>query len=112
MTVDILKNIFRFILLVLAQALVVKNMELGRYINPFLYVMFILTLPFNTPNWLLLILGFILGITVDMFYDTIGMHAAASVFMAYCRPAILRFFSPREGYEGGVQPTIQYLGVP
>jgi hypothetical protein len=47
-----------------------------------------------------------------MFYDTMGMHAAAGVFMAYIRPSVLNLFSPREGYEFGTQPTIQYLGVP
>ena len=47
-----------------------------------------------------------------MFYDTAGMHAAACVLMAYARPAILKLFSPRDGYEFGTQPTIQYLGIP
>ena len=109
---EIVKNILRFFCLVLLQVLIVKNIELGRFINPFLYVLFLLMLPFNTPNWLMLIVSFLLGLTVDMFYDTMGMHAAASVFMAYCRPAVLKLFSPRDGYEFGTKPTIQYLGVP
>lgn len=106
------KNILRFILLVLVQVLIIKNIELGRFINPFVYVLFIIVLPFETPKWMLLVVGFILGITVDMFYDTPGMHAAACVFIAFVRPSVLNWFSPREGYEFGMQPTIQYLGVP
>jgi hypothetical protein len=47
-----------------------------------------------------------------MFYDTAGMHAAATVFMAYIRPSVLKLFSPRDGYEFGTQPTVQYLGLP
>jgi rod shape-determining protein MreD len=109
---EILRNIFRFVVLVLVQVLVLKNIELGMFLNPFLYVIFILMLPFETPKELLLLLAFITGITIDMFYDTVGMHAAASVFVAYCRPSILKLFSPRDGYEFGVKPTIQYLGVP
>lgn len=109
---EIIRNIFRFIILVGVQVLIIKNIELGRFINPFLYVLFIIVLPFETPKWVLLVSGFILGITVDMFYDTAGMHAAACVFMAYVRPGILKLFSPRDGYEFGTQPTIQYLGVP
>ena len=108
----IIRNILRFIVLVLVQVLLIKNIEIGRFINPFLYVLFIIALPFETPKWLLLLSGFILGITIDMFYDTMGMHAAATVFIAYIRPVILNLFSPREGYEFGTQPTIQYLGVP
>jgi rod shape-determining protein MreD len=108
----IIRNIIRFILLVLVQTLIIKNIELGRFINPFIYVLFIIILPFETPKWLLLLSAFLLGITVDMFYDTAGMHAAACVFMAYVRPGILKLFSPRDGYEFGTQPTIQYLGIP
>ncbi len=108
----IIRNIFRFIILVLVQVLIIKNLELGRFINPFIYVLFIIVLPFETPKWLLLISAFVLGITIDMFYDTAGMHAAACVALAYIRPGILKLFSPRDGYEIGTQPTIQYLGVP
>lgn len=109
---EIFRNIIRFIVLVLVQVLIIKNMELGRFINPFIYVLFIIVLPFETEKWLLLVAGFVMGITIDMFYDTAGMHAAACVFMAYIRPAVLKLFSPRDGYEFGTQPTIQYLGVP
>ncbi len=108
----IIRNIIRFIILVLVQVLIINNIELGRFINPFIYVLFIIILPFETPKWLLLISAFILGITIDMFSDTAGMHAAASVLMAYVRPGVLKLFSPREGYEIGTDPTIQYLGVP
>lgn len=109
---EIIKNLFRFVILVLVQVLVLKNIELGMYLIPFLYVLFILMLPFETPRSLLLILSFISGLIIDMFYDTAGMHAAASVFMGFCRPPVLKLFSPREGYEFGTKPTIQYLGVP
>ena len=109
---EIIRNIIRFIVLVLAQVLIIKNIELGRFINPFIYVLFIIVLPFETPRWLLLLSAFVLGITVDLFYDTAGMHASAAVFMAYVRPGVLKLFSPRDGYEFGTQPTIQYLGVP
>lgn len=112
MTLDLFKNILRFIILVLAQVLIVKNIELGTFINPFVYVMFILVLPFDTPAWVMLLLGFVLGITIDMFYDTPGLHAAATVFMAFCRPGVLKYFSPRDGYESSITPTMQYMGAP
>jgi hypothetical protein len=75
-------------------------------------VLFIIVLPFETPKWVLLFSAFIMGITIDMFYDTAGMHAAACVFIAYIRPGVLKLFSPRDGYEFGTQPTIQHLGIP
>lgn len=112
MTNPIIRNIIRFFVLVLVQVLIIKNIELGRFINPFLYVLFIIIMPFETPKWLLLVVAFVLGVTIDMFYDTPGMHSAACVMMAYIRPGVLKLFSPRDGYEFGTQPTIQYLGIP
>jgi hypothetical protein len=109
---EVIRNIIRFILLVGVQVLIINNIELGRFINPFLYVLFIIILPFETPKWLVLISAFLIGITMDMFSDTGGMHAAACVFMAYIRPGVLKLFSPRDGYEFGTQPTVQYLGIP
>ncbi len=109
---EIIRNIIRFFVLVFVQVLIIKNIELGRFINPFVYVLFLIILPFETPKWLLLIIAFVLGFTIDSFYDTPGMHAAACVLLAYIRPGILKLFSPRDGYELGTQPTIQYLGVP
>jgi rod shape-determining protein MreD len=109
---EIIRNIIRFILLVAVQVLIINNIELGRFINPFLYVLFIIILPFETPKWAVLFSAFLIGITMDMFSDTGGMHAAACVFMGYIRPGVLKLFSPRDGYEFGTQPTVQYLGVP
>lgn len=109
---EITRNTVRFFLLLLLQVLIIKNVELGRFINPFIYVLFIISLPFETPRPVLLLLALTMGLAVDMFYDTLGMHAAASVFMAFCRPSVFRFFAPREGYELGMQPTIRYMGNP
>lgn len=112
MLTEVIRNIVRFMILVGVQVLIIKNIELGRFINPFIYVLFLIALPFETPKWVLLVAGFLIGITIDMFYDTAGMHAAACVFMAYVRPGVLKLFSPRDGYEFGTQPTVQYLGIP
>jgi rod shape-determining protein MreD len=109
---EIIRNIIRYLLLVGVQVLIINNIELGRFINPFLYILFIIILPFETPKWLVLLSAFLIGITMDMFTDTGGMHAAACVFMGYIRPGILKLFSPRDGYEFGTQPTVQYLGIP
>jgi rod shape-determining protein MreD len=104
------RNIIRLIFLVLFQVTILNYVALGGYINPYLYVMFILMLPFETPKWLLLISAFVLGISVDMFSDTAGIHAAACVFMAFARPGVLNLVSSRQEYEPGIQPIIRDLG--
>ncbi len=110
---DILKHLSRFIILILVQGLIIKNIDTGTtFINPFPYILFILLLPFDAPPWLVLILGFLTGLFVDMFYNTPGVNAAACTFMAFGRHYILRLLSPREGYEFTMQPGIYSMGWP
>ncbi len=107
---EVVTNGLRFLFLVLLQGLVLDRVELGGFVDPYLYVLFLLMLPFETPDWLGLILAFILGICVDVFSDTLGMHASASVTLAFIRPFVLRAMEPREGYETGMRPTIGRMG--
>jgi rod shape-determining protein MreD len=97
--------------LVLFQVLVLNNIQFSGFVNPFMYILFILLLPFETPRWLLLLSGFLLGLSVDIFSNTLGLHASASVFMAFMRPYVLRIISPRDGYESGTFPRVFYYGL-
>jgi hypothetical protein len=105
------ENIFRFFILILIQVLVFDNIMLGGYLNPYFYILFILLLPFETPRWLLLLSGFLLGLSIDLFTNTLGMHTAATVFMAFMRPWVLSIFAPRDGYESDSLPRIHYYGI-
>jgi rod shape-determining protein MreD len=107
---ELMRHGIRFIGLILVQGLILKNLEAGYLINPFLYILFILSLPFELPAWIGLLLAFALGFFVDVFYGTMGMHMAACTMMGWARPAILKFMNPRDGYEFGMQPTIQDMG--
>ncbi|GGZ72880.1 rod shape-determining protein MreD [Algibacter mikhailovii] len=60
------------------------------YINPYIYILFIALFPIKNNRIILILLSFLLGITIDLFLDTGGIHAAASVFIAYARPVILK----------------------
>lgn len=106
----VVRNIFRMIFLVAFQVAILNNIRMGGFINPYLYVLFILLLPFETPKWLLLISAFALGLSVDIFSGTPGLHSAACVFMAFCRPGVLGLVSSRQEYEPGIQPLIRDLG--
>ena len=108
----VLTNIWRFVLLVALQVLILNNVQVSGFLNPYLYVLFLLLLPFEMPRTWLLALAFLLGITVDVFTNTLGMHLAASLFMAYCRPFVLSIIAPRGGYEVGTAPSIRDMGLP
>ncbi len=94
---DLVKNIFRFFLLIAIQVLILQKIDLRWWSNPMgfpifipmVYPLFILLLPFEVPVWALIILGFVTGITVDSFMNTVGMHAMATVLIAYLRTNVL-----------------------
>ena len=110
----IFTNSLRFIGLCLLQVLVLKGMASGegtfKYVSVILYPVFILLLPIRIPHPLLVFLGFLIGFTVDMFYDSLGVHASASVFIAFIRPSVLKALEPRGGYNINESPTKFRLG--
>ncbi len=110
MITDVIRNLLRFLVFALLQVLVISHVPLGSYFVLLPYVMVLLMLPFETPPLLGLILAFVLGLVMDMFYDTGGMHAAACVFLGFFRPHVLKLIAPREGYDNVMKPTVQYMG--
>ena len=103
-------HIIRFIALVLFQVLVINHIRLGGYVHPYIYLLFIMLLPINIQKWQLLLLGFFLGLSVDLFTGTLGLHAGATTLMAFCRPAILRLVSGHQKLENVVEPDLGQLG--
>lgn len=104
------RNILRLFVVVLLQVFIINNIEISSMINPYFYVIFILLLPFETPGWVLLSTSFVLGLTVDLFMNTPGLHAASCVFMAFLRPQVLSMTAPRDGYDPGSFPRLYYYG--
>ena len=87
----ILVNILRFISLVLLQVLLLNHINFLGYVNPYLYILFIIIFPLDGNRSLLIVLSFLLGLSIDFFGDSGGVHAAASVVIAYLRSPILKF---------------------
>jgi rod shape-determining protein MreD len=95
----------------LLQVLVFNNMNLGGYLTPAIYVLFILLLPQSTNKSMLLILGFGTGLTIDLFLNTPGLHAGATVLMAFARPGIIRLFFRNLEFSIGEAPDVSKLGL-
>lgn len=107
-----LMNIIRFVVLVTAQVLLVNHIRLGGYVHPYIYLIFVMLLPLNTQGWQLLLSGFGIGLVIDLFMGTLGMHAGATTLMAFCRPAIVRIVSGSQKLEMNREPNINQLGFP
>ena len=91
MNSSITLHISRFILLVLLQVLIFNHVNFMGYINPYVYILFIVLYPISNNRQLFIFLSFLLGLTVDIFSDSGGIHAAACVTIAYARPLFLKF---------------------
>jgi rod shape-determining protein MreD len=79
-------------------------------ISPFFYILFIILLPFDTPRALLLFLSFTLGLTIDIFTNTPGVHASACLLTGFLRPFILQLISSRETLESVSAPRVENMG--
>lgn len=117
-----IKNIIRFILLVLFQVYILDKIRLHQMVTPYVYFIFILWLPFKINRVLLMLLAFILGFFIDSFRHQPGFHSAACVLMAYFRPFIVNLLIPQDGVEssydepsfksmGGMLPYMIYAGI-
>lgn len=114
-----LKNFLRFWALIAVQVLLLNKIILRWWSQPggfpvfvpLLYPLAMLLLPFNTPVVAAMIFGFVLGVVMDAFTNTGGMHAAACVLLAYLRPNVLAALLPRHVGEYGEQdPSVRTMG--
>jgi len=80
----------RFILLVLFQVLIFNHINFLGYLNPYVYISLIAFFPVRNNRIIIMLLSFFLGLSIDLFLDTGGIHAAACVFIAYIRPVLLK----------------------
>lgn len=91
MNSTVIYNTLRFVLLLAAQITIFNNMNLFGYVNPFPYILFIMLFPVNGNKYSLLFSSFLLGLTMDMFLNSGGVHAASCLVLAYFRPYIFKF---------------------
>ena len=84
-------NIFRFIMLLKVQIIIFNNINFLGYISPYPYLLFIILYPVNGNKYGLLLASFLLGIILDVFSNSGGIHTAASIVLAYYRPYLFKF---------------------
>ncbi len=76
----------------------------------YLYPLIIILTPLAVSKSLILIVAFIIGLFIDYFYQSFGVHSASLVFVAFIRPYVLNIIEPRGGYRADNLPTTQYYG--
>ncbi len=102
--------ILRFLMFVGVQVLILNNIQFLHFVNPYLYILFIITLPTGFSRSLSLVVAFLLGLSIDIFSNTPGVHAFATVFAAFAAKPLLALFVPREYDKQTLVPSVGSLG--
>lgn len=106
-----IKYTIMFASLVLIQTLVLNYVQFSGYINPYIYVLFVLLLPISIPHYALVLCGFSIGLMVDIFSNSPGMHTSATTFIAFIRPYVINLISARDMDKNDFPGVAQY-GLP
>lgn len=106
---DTLKNILNIILLVLIQVLILNNIHLFGVASPYLYILALLALPIAMSPAVAMLVAFVLGFVIDIFCNSYGIHASASVLVAFLRPYVMHMVVKRENLEKN-RPSIANFG--
>jgi rod shape-determining protein MreD len=104
-------NSIRFVLFVLAQGLILNNLEFGWGAMPMLYPLFLLMLPVDTKPVVLMLIAFLFGIAIDSMSNTFGLHASAAVIFAFFRPIIFKAFSNKETIDNVEVTNVFTMGT-
>lgn len=98
-------------IVVILQVFLLNNLYVGIYVSPFIYTAFIILLPMEIRGYVLLLLAAGMGALMDVFMGTPAINTIATVFMAFCRPAVIRLFVTKDVIIDGGTPNIKKLGV-
>ncbi len=113
MSREVVKYGLWFVFLLFLQVFLLREVEIRTqwlYVQWFIYPLFILWLPVRLPEPVVIFLGFLLGLLVDFFYNSPGVHASALTGMAFLRSMVLSWLVPREGYQIQGSPSIGQYG--
>jgi rod shape-determining protein MreD len=99
-----------FAVLALLQVLLLNQIHLGGFLNPYIYILFILLLPISMQRYQVLLLSFLIGITIDWFSNTLGLHAASALLIGFLRTPVMKLTTIRE-IEQSDYPGLKQTGI-
>lgn len=111
MNKDIIVGFIHFFVIAAFQVFILDGVHLLGYINPLIYLWFILMLPTNTPKWAVLLLSFSMGFVIDIFSGYIGFHCAVLTFIGFIRPLFINIFFSGKEIESNLRPSIAEMGL-
>ena len=105
-----IKYILQLPLLLLVQVYILNEVLFASYINPFLYLILIIIMPFKTPKWYLLVYAVSCGLLIDVFSGNLGIHSTACLILAIIKNPISKITIPHIIIEENHELTVQKTG--
>ena len=105
-----IKYLLQLPFFLLIQIYILNEVLFASYINPFLYLIVLIIMPFKTPKWYLLIYAFTFGFLIDVFSGNLGMHSTACLILAILKETISKITVPHNIIEENDELTIQKIG--
>jgi hypothetical protein len=108
---EIISQGINFLIYFFLQVIFLHHVSMFNYAFCFVYVAFLLFLPFQTDSIVLLLLAFAMGFLTDLSYSIMGIHSAASVFLAFVRNFAIKRIEPISGYDASARPSVHIMGL-
>lgn len=105
-----IKSVLLFISLILIQVLICNNILLFGVAVPFIFIYFIFNLPLGVNKNILILVSFLLGFSIDLFSDTMGLNSASCLILALCKQPVFYSYMPREDKNIDITPSIKTMG--
>ena len=106
---NLIRGLLYFVVLVLIQVLILNNIHFLRIATPFLYLYFIVKMPVGSSRDLVVLFSFLIGLVIDVFSNTPGMHAAACTLVGFIREPLIRFYTGKD-LPDGIYPSYKAFG--
>ena len=110
MSIDLIKRLGIFVVLVLVQGLVFNHIHLFNCATPLLYIFMVLHFRRNHPRWSVMLWSFMMGLCIDVFANTPGVAAASMTFIGLLQPYLFELFVPRDSADD-LEPSMRTIGV-
>lgn len=109
MNIDFFKRLLLFLVLLLAQVLVLNHIHLFDCATPLIYVYFVISFQRGYPRWAILVYSFLLGLCLDIFSNTPGVATISMTLLGFLQPYLIELFMQRDDDEN-FQPAIFAMG--
>ena len=86
---DWTKQLIRYVVVMLLQVLLFDQLQLVGVCHPYIYILCLVMMPITLPHSADMIIGAVIGLIMDIFCNSLGIHTASCILLMFIRPYLL-----------------------